>query len=337
MKKLLFFTVMALLPIVTNAYDFMVNGVAYKILSLNDLEVEVTDGFVADNEGKLVIPSTVEYKGRVFNVLGVGDISIGATTYNSITDLTLEDGLTYIGSYAFWGQNIETIRIPKSITRIKTNAFYQNKGHSLPITGTWVSEPPINLIIEDGDEILSYNVENPYHDGPFARCCATYLYLGRSVTNKVFTGGIMTYVEKFVIGDQVTELTTEMLAGYTLKSLKTLVIGKGLSIVPYMNEGDNIEEIYVRAEQPQTSLGFDDGTFVTATLYVPIGSKESYMNADVWKKFWSIKEYDPTSTGINDVSVSKKDTGAIYDLTGKKMQEPKKGVYIQGNKKYFKK
>ncbi|MBQ8153843.1 MAG: leucine-rich repeat protein [Prevotella sp.] len=291
MKKYLFIILLALLPMVSNAYDFMVNGVAYKILSLSDLECEVTDGFVADNEGKLVIPSTVEYKGRVFKVLGIGDISIGATEHNSITELVLEEGLSYIGSYAFWGQRIETIRIPKTITSIKTSAFLENKGHKIFVTGTWVSEPPINLIIEDGDELLSYNVENPFFDPPFTCCRFTYLYLGRSVNNQFFSTTI-TSVEKIVIGDQVKELTTEMLGGYTLSKLKTLVIGKGLEMVPYMQEGDNIEEIFVRTEQPQMSLGFNDATFVMATLYVPRGSKEAYMNADVWNKFWTIEEYD---------------------------------------------
>ena len=189
---------------------------------------------------------------------------------------------------------METIRIPKSVTSIKTNAFSENKGHSLPITGTWVSEPPINLIIEDGDELLSYKVENPFFDGPFYRCCATYLYLGRSVSNELFRNGLTT-VEELVIGDQVKELTTEMLGGFTLSRLKKLVIGKGLEAVPYMQEGDNIEEIFVRTEQPQTSLGFNDATFAMATLYVPKGSKETYMNADVWKNFWTIEEYDMQS------------------------------------------
>ena len=114
------------------------------------------------------------------------------------------------------------------------------------------------------------------------------------MSNELFRNGLTT-VEELVIGDQVKELTTEMLGGFTLSRLKKLVIGKGLEAVPYMQEGDNIEEIFVRTEQPQTSLGFNDATFAMATLYVPKGSKETYMNADVWKNFWTIEEYDMQS------------------------------------------
>lgn len=298
MKKLLLISMLAILPIIVSAYDFMVNGVAYKVLSLDNLEVEVTDGFVADNDGKLVIPATVEYKNRVFKVLGIGDISIGATPLNSITDLTIEEGPTYIGSYAFWCQRIETIRIPKSITSIKSAAFLDNKGYHMEITGTWVSEPPINLIIEDGEEILSYNVENPFADGPFKNCEATYVYVGRNVNADLFKTALRS-VETLEIGDQVKEITPEAIPNKYSKlyRLKTLIIGKGLKLVPYWEEGDQVEKIYVRTMTPQNSLGFDSGTFITATLYVPRGSKDAYMNADVWKNFWTIEEYDLENPG----------------------------------------
>ena len=71
MKKLLLFLAM-LIPMAASAYDFMVDGVAYNILSAADLTCVVTEGCVPDN-GKLVIPATVNYKNRTLTVVGIGD------------------------------------------------------------------------------------------------------------------------------------------------------------------------------------------------------------------------------------------------------------------------
>lgn len=296
MKKLLLFITMAIIPMLVSAYDFMVNGVAYKVLSMENLEVEVTVGCEADNDGKLVIPATVEYKGRTFKVLGVGDKPLlDAIIKNTLTDLTIEEGPTYIGSCAFEGTGIKTIRIPKTITTIKDGAFCGVNGY----LNDWLNMvyEPCSLIIEDGDEMLSHNVENTFAERPFQNSKITYLYLGRNI-NRDLLSRALRYVEDFVIGDMVTELTSESITGPPyLESVKSITIGKGLSLVPYMKEGDNTEKIFVRTLKPQNSLGFNDGTFIRATLYVPKGSKDAYMNADVWKNFWSVEEYDLEDPG----------------------------------------
>ena len=71
--KKLFVTVMVLLCSVSaNAYDFEVDGIYYKILSLSDLTVKVTEG---DNEysGEVIIPSTVSYKSKALRVTSIGE------------------------------------------------------------------------------------------------------------------------------------------------------------------------------------------------------------------------------------------------------------------------
>jgi hypothetical protein len=67
------------------------------------------------------------------------------------------------------------------------------------------------------------------------------------------------------------------------------------------------------------------------TLKVPIGSKESYQNAEGWKNFKNIIEIDPS--GIQAITLEKKAYAPVYDLNGRKIKEPNRGIHIVGGKK----
>ena len=80
---------------------------------------------------------------------------------------------------------------------------------------------------------------------------------------------------------------------------------------------------------------FYDCNISSATLYVPVGSKDAYLAADYWKEFGNIVEMDFTAIedipaddalhGVNDV---------YYDLRGRCVSEPTKGgIYIHNGKK----
>ena len=51
----------------------------------------------------------------------------------------------------------------------------------------------------------------------------------------------------------------------------------------------------------------------------------------------SEKAYEDYLAGIKDVQVIKSNNGAIYDLMGRKVSKPGKGLYIVNGKKYFQK
>lgn len=78
----------------------------------------------------------------------------------------------------------------------------------------------------------------------------------------------------------------------------------------------------------------DDNTsvefFTKATLYVPEGFKVKYQKADVWKEFSTISEFDPT--GIPQVVANEK-TPRIFDLSGRRLNRPRKGILIINGKK----
>lgn len=286
MKKLLFILSMVI-PMTVYAADFVVNGVAYKVLSMTDLTCEVTTGNTPD-KGKLIIPATVEYKGKTFKVLGIGDEACDFKN-GDITEVEIADGLTYIGKNAFYAQHISQLTIPKSVNLINETAFWKVGAKDEKSSSYSTILLPIELVIEDGDNIL----EGVYRDWvgyPFYETKIKRLYLGRNINENLLKYSLSGSLEEFIIGDKVTQLTKSSLG--SLSAVKKLTIGTGLEEVPNLDEGDNIETIIVRSMTPQASQGFKDGTFVSATLYVPRGSKDAYSKAAVWGNFWSIEEYD---------------------------------------------
>lgn len=126
-----------------SAYDFEVDGLYYTITSLKDLTVSV-DGCVNKDTTNIVIPQTVEYKGKTLTVTSAGKrvfykfeklqsvmfpkmvSSIGAEAFEGdslLTDVVLPDSLSSIGYDAFAGTSINEIQLPNSLIKIGAGAF----------------------------------------------------------------------------------------------------------------------------------------------------------------------------------------------------------------------
>ena len=94
-----------------------------------------------------------------------------------------------------------------------------------------------------------------------------------------------------------------------------------------------LKYIKLLCSTPPTLSDYPFPTFdsYTATLEVPIGSKDSYQNAEVWKKFMNIEEFDPT--GIQSITLDKDIKASVYDLNGRRLTAPTNGINIIGGKK----
>ena len=76
---------------------------------------------------------------------------------------------------------------------------------------------------------------------------------------------------------------------------------------------------------------FTKNTYYNATLYVPTGTSELYRSCSGWNNFIYIVEGSPSE--IQNITLDKNINAPIYDLNGKKLKEPSKGIYIVGRKK----
>ena len=131
MKKHLLFLFAALLPLVTNAHDFEVNGIYYNITSETDKTVEVTfkgndyDSFYNEYySGFITLPATVTHNGVAYSVTSIGEYAFYECS--SLTAITIPEGVTSIGEYAFYGcTSLTAINIPEGVTSIEGQTFYE--------------------------------------------------------------------------------------------------------------------------------------------------------------------------------------------------------------------
>ena len=121
------------------AYDFCVDGVYYK--RLDNTNVEVTRQkfsyyhnieWLGDEinvygeqrtsySGNVVIPSTVTYGNRTYNVVSIGH---EAFMYCELTSVELPNSITSISQFAFASTRIGSMVIPESVTSVGQGAFY---------------------------------------------------------------------------------------------------------------------------------------------------------------------------------------------------------------------
>ena len=144
------------------------------------------------------------------------------------------------------------------------------------------------------------------------------------------------YLKELVIGDNVKKCGHEAFGASINLCNVTLPVGDvGLKYKWVFNCDRGIREIHCRSSIPYV---VDEGIFNGAVdydkciLYVPVGTKQAYRNAEVWKFFTHIVE-ENVSTSISNINVEKK--SVWYTLQGVKLfVKPNiPGVYIHNGKK----
>lgn len=165
-----------------NKTEFKINGIQYKVLSLKDMTVEVSNG--RDCQGKIEIPSKVKYGRREYTVVQIG---IEAFVGNqNIVALSMPNTVTSILSRAFDGCDFASFKPSENIIYVSANAFgYISK--NFPIK-------PIDDIIYIGKVAYRY-VGDKYRcsgisikegtqgisNGAFQNCKMEHLYLPSSL------------------------------------------------------------------------------------------------------------------------------------------------------------
>ncbi|MBQ9666796.1 MAG: leucine-rich repeat domain-containing protein [Bacteroidaceae bacterium] len=107
-----------LLSINTMAYDFVVDGICYNIVSIQDLTCEIAEPsaeYKNNYSGNFRIPSSVKYNGKTLTVVSIGE---GAFTNDDLISVYIPNTVVSIGYNAFWCNNLQEITIPKSVKRI---------------------------------------------------------------------------------------------------------------------------------------------------------------------------------------------------------------------------
>lgn len=258
-----------------NAYDFEADGIYYNITSTGNLQVSVTykNSDYNSYTGNVIIPSTVGYNGKTYNVTGIAQnaflkcselesviipnsvTNIGESAFSkcgNLTSVSIGENVEKIGYYAFKDcSEITSMVIPSSVTSIGNYAF--NNCTSLT-----------ELYIEDGEKTLSLVVDRTSDGGNlkglFYYCPLEKVYLGRNLeyyTSRSF--GYSPFYGKallsfLTIGNNVTNIGENAFRNCT--GLTQCIIPKGVvNIEKNAFSGcDNLSDIYYTSTTPPTSL-----------------------------------------------------------------------------------
>jgi hypothetical protein len=154
------------------------------------------------------------------------------------------------------------------------------------------------------------------------------------IYNNEFYG--CTNLKNVTMGDGVKKIGNWAFSGCS--NLDYFNFGSGMQSIgdEAFSDCTNLTMLISYAEVPPTcgSMALDDINKWECVLRVPQNSLSAYQAADQWKEFFFIED---VLTGIEDVKTENGNVKtAVYDLSGRRVQNATKGIYIQNGKKFIK-
>lgn len=107
--------------LIASAYDFMEDGIAYKITSASNYTCEVVK---ADKkyEGNITIPTEVHYQGKTLHVSSIGSYCF--ENCSNLMSVTIPNSIGTIGSGCFRGcTSLTNVTIPNSVGNVGSSCF----------------------------------------------------------------------------------------------------------------------------------------------------------------------------------------------------------------------
>ena len=127
MRKIKLLLLLMLLPMAVSAHDFEVDGIYYNIINGNEVAVtykgSFENSFNDEYSNDVVIPETVSYNGRTYDVTSIGKYAFYLCS--SLTNVTIPNSITSIEALAFdHCSGLTSVTIPNSVSVISFGTFY---------------------------------------------------------------------------------------------------------------------------------------------------------------------------------------------------------------------
>ena len=121
MKKLLFLSILMLLPMLASADPVEIGSIYYNLIE-ETKEAEVSPGPNNYNIVDLTIPESIEYEGITYSVTAIGESAFYYCT--GLKSVTIPNSVATIGESAFDGcNNLSSVTIANGVTSIGVTAF----------------------------------------------------------------------------------------------------------------------------------------------------------------------------------------------------------------------
>lgn len=291
---------------------------------------------------------------------GLDGIGSSAFSNSGLTTVTLPNSLTYLGSSAFSDcKDLASISINAGITKIPKNCF--SGCNAL----TSVDLPEHVTSIGGGaysycDGLVSITLPGSIQSvgaSAFASCSnLEEVVIPDNVTTlgqrafqydtklkHVQIGKGITTLEKDLFGSCESLSSVELSEGLTAvkefvfencSSLKTVTFPSTLTTLSNSTSfGWSPESLYFLGTQPATGEWTDDepfyGLYTKTKVYVPESAFDDYKQSTVFKKFFDEGNLLTFSTtGINTVKDSRIVPVMWFDLSGRQLSAPQKGINI---------
>ena len=250
--------------------DFALDGMYYKHLGANLVEVTFKDKHYNSYSGDVIVPDSVTRDGKTYVVRAVGDSAFRLCT--KLTSVIIPATVKRIGNESFRRSGITSITVPDSVTIIGESAFSRCAN---------LAAVSLN---EGLKEIRNYT---------FLECSMlSGVELPASITsvgNKAFS---KTAITTIVIPNLVTAIGSK--AFYDCASLESVTLGASVNAI-----GENafdgcpqLTQVISNALTPPVLKAencFGADTYASATLYVPESALDDYKTAQYWSLFATIK------------------------------------------------
>ena len=213
---------------------------------------------------------------------------------SDLTSVTIPNSVTSIGNYAFYRcSSLTSVTIPNSVTSINAYTFGGCSALSSIVIPNSVKNIGANAF--SGCSLASVDIPNSVESiGAYAFSSCSSL-TSVTIPNSVTSINAYTFRGCSALSSIVIPNSVESIGAYAFEACSSLTSVTIPNSVTTIGGNafiwcSNLNNVTVYLEDPITINSSTFSNSTNATLYVPIGSKDSYLAANYWKNFKNIIE-----------------------------------------------
>lgn len=325
MKKFLFTILLTFCATINiHAITVDVEGIRYEIISTEDLTARVK-GFADTEFSDVVIPEYIEYYGKQFKVIEIGEAAFDSEKV--FTHISLPSTLQIIGERAFFRSGLLELDIPNSVTKIGNRIVCSCPNLEKVVIGRSIQTIPYwslynlpkceyifvpssvldieyggiatldiqSLIIEDSAKKINSTypkdpkVGNSVYDASWLKSTGSTGTVGlKSGNNGLFP---CCKIQNLYLG---RNLAQSSISFNYLPHVENLTVGSYVTDIKGQFNLNYMQKIKLMTSTPPAFERGDatEECYMRVKVYVPKGSLKTYKNHAEWGKYWNIEEYD---------------------------------------------